>query len=398
MKFNKIELTSFAFSLCTSVDLLSFMGFRVSLIPMVIYGVALIIKNKFIDKNIFFVLVFFLCCAPSVMFSYAFGKSAGYLIWIIFNFFFISCIFKHLAQNDYSATLKGLFNSYRLQIVCGAILYFAHLQDRAHFLYYEPSYFAIALIPYVVIVLCNFFQKDNKIQIPKAQCFDIFLCIVAIYTTKSANLLLVFLIGTCVISLHGKNKMLKISISLLIMFIGFVGLYFYAKTNNDLIAITFRNVFMSGDFLDGLKDRVGNRWYRVEMAYHVALEHFWGVGIGAYTEYTLSNKSAYPFYNSLPWYLNPFGLPAINLYVEMAATCGWMALIVWLIWHHRLLFAREAVLFKGTVIYFSLLISMIVLIIESSFMRPYYWVLIGICMSHNRFTLKRIFTNESTLK
>jgi hypothetical protein len=390
MKFNKIEFTSFLFSLCASIDLLSFMGFRVSLIPMVIYGIALIIKNKTMDKNIFIVVLFFLSCAPSVIFSYAVGKSVGYLVWILFNFLFISYVFKHLAQEDYFSTLKGIFNSYRFQIVCGAIFYFAHLQDRAHFLYYEPSYFAIALIPYVVIFLSNFIQKDKKIKIPKAAALDVFLCILAIYTTKSANLLLVFLIGSCVISLHGKNKLLKISITIFIMIAGFVGMYFYSKVSNDLISITFKNIFMSGDILDGLRDRVGNRWYRVEMAYKISLDHFWGVGIGAYREYTLVDQGAYPFYSSLPWYLNPLGLPAIDLYVEMTATCGWLALVIWLFWHYRLLFSVETKLFKGTVVYFSLLISMLILIIESSFMRPYYWILIGICMAHNQLTYNKI--------
>ncbi|HBR2808547.1 TPA: hypothetical protein L9Q62_005337, partial [Klebsiella pneumoniae] len=153
--------------------------------------------------------------------------------------------------------------------------------------------------------------------------------------------------------------------------------------NNDLIAITFKNIFMSDNVTQALIERAGNRWYRVEMAYDVALQHFWGVGIGAYTEFTLNNKSSYPYYSSLPWYLNPFGLPAISLYIEMAATCGWLALIVWLAWHYKMLFSKHVSSAKGSVIFFSLIISMLILIIESSFMRPYYWALIGICLAHS---------------
>ncbi|HCD8046631.1 TPA: hypothetical protein ND634_006166, partial [Klebsiella michiganensis] len=152
--------------------------------------------------------------------------------------------------------------------------------------------------------------------------------------------------------------------------------------------------FYVRNFWEALIDRAGNRWYRVEMAYQIAKDHWWGVGIGAYAEYTLNTVSQYPFYNSLPWYLKPIGMPAINLYIEMAATSGWIALVIWLIWHYKLLFSNKRKKFKGTVIYYSLLISMIILNIESSFMRPYYWVLIGICMAHN----DEIFKSASTEK
>lgn len=390
MKIKKIELLSFIFSLCASVDLLSFMGFRLALTPMLAYGAFLLLRKGTLNVNLFIVLAFFLSCFPSVLASFAIGTSMGYMVWIIFNFLFISCVFKHLAEVDYYSTIKGVINSYRVQIIAGALFYFVHLQDRAHFLYYEPSYFAIALIPYVIMVLCSVLQKDSIVITPSISLMDFFLCLVAIYTTKSANLLLVFLIGFCVISLHGRKKFIKVSASLFILALAFIFLYYYAQQNDDLIAMTFKNIFMSGDIVDGLRDRAGNRWYRFEMAYKIATEHFWGVGIGAYIEYTLSNMSLYPQYSQLPWYLNPIGLPVINLYIEMAATCGWLALVIWLFWHYRLLFSRKVRLFKGTVIYYSLLVSMIILITESSFMRPYYWILIGICMSHNSSVFNKL--------
>ncbi|HDH0891141.1 TPA: O-antigen ligase family protein [Klebsiella pneumoniae] len=383
MKINKVQVISFIFSLCTSVDLISVMGFRLTLIPLIIYGIFILINKRTIDKNIWYVLFFFLLCTPSLFYTYDIGKSVGYLFWIIFNFIFISCVFKSLAQEDYYQTLQGVMNSYRVQIVIGAILYILHIQERAHVLYYEPSYFAISLIPYVVLVLASLLKQNHSLPTPAARPLDLFLCLVAIVTTKSANLILIFLIGFLILSLYGRRKLLKVAVTLVFASIAFMCLYFYAKENNDLIAITFKNIFMSDNVTQALIERAGNRWYRVEMAYDVALQHFWGVGIGAYTEFTLNNKSSYPYYSSLPWYLNPFGLPAISLYIEMAATCGWLALIVWLAWHYKMLFSKHVSSAKGSVIFFSLIISMLILIIESSFMRPYYWALIGICLAHS---------------
>ena len=59
MKINKVQVISFIFSLCTSVDLISVMGFRLTLIPLIIYGIFILINKRTIDKNIWYVLFFF---------------------------------------------------------------------------------------------------------------------------------------------------------------------------------------------------------------------------------------------------------------------------------------------------------------------------------------------------
>ena len=133
MVFKKNVVIAFLFSLCTSIDVFSVMGFRLSLIPLLIYGLIQLIERKTIDNNIHYVFLFFLACAPSTFYSYALGKSLGYLAWILFNFVFISCVFKKLAEEDYASTLKGIFYSYRFQIIVAALLYFGHINERAQF-------------------------------------------------------------------------------------------------------------------------------------------------------------------------------------------------------------------------------------------------------------------------
>ena len=82
----------------------------------------------------------------------------------------------------------------------------------------------------------------------------------------------------------------------------------------------------------------------------------------------------------LPFYLSPIGYPPINIYLEIAATCGWPALSVWLVWHFKMIKQAKYNTVGGPVIVCSLIVAMLALFIESSFMRPYYWMLIGMVM------------------
>lgn len=125
-------------------------------------------------------------------------------------------------------------------------------------------------------------------------------------------------------------------------------------------------------------DRTGNRWPRAQLTYDIAMSTFWGIGIGAFEEYTLSHFL--PMYSGLTDYLSPIGYPAINIYFEIAATCGWLALVVWLFWHYKMLSEASKNKSDNPVIICSLIVAMLALFIESNFMRPYYWMLIGLVM------------------
>lgn len=59
MVFKKNVVIAFLFSLCTSIDVFSVMGFRLSLIPLLIYGLIQLIERKTIDNNIHYVFLFF---------------------------------------------------------------------------------------------------------------------------------------------------------------------------------------------------------------------------------------------------------------------------------------------------------------------------------------------------
>ncbi|EMI5800813.1 TPA: O-antigen ligase family protein [Klebsiella aerogenes] len=379
MIVNKNRVIAFVCTLLVSVDVIQVSGLRLTLLPLLAYGLYLLLRSMKIDKWFFYVLIFALTCLPSVFFSTNEGKSLGYLIWIIFNYISISIVYKHLITNNKDNALVGIRDAYRFQIIIGALLTFSGIQYRAQVLYYEPSYFALSLTPYVVMIVSSITAiGKNKNLINYTGKIDWFLIAIALYTTKSANLIFVFLISIIILSMIGKGKFKKtLLMSLVVLFI-FGIFYFYSQGKDDLLSTTFQNFINSSNKFNAAMDRTGNRWPRAQLTYDIAMSTFWGIGIGAFEEYTLSHFL--PMYSGLTDYLSPIGYPAINIYFEIAATCGWLALVVWLFWHYKMLSEASKNKSDNPVIICSLIVAMLALFIESNFMRPYYWMLIGLVM------------------
>lgn len=391
MIVNKNRMIAFASTLLVGVDVIQFSGLRLTLIPLLVYGLYIIIKSFKIDKWFFYILIFALACIPSVLFSSNEEKSLGYVVWIIFNYIAISIVYKHLITRNKDTALIGIRDAYRFQIVVGAILVLTGLQFRAQVLYYEPSYFALSLTPYIVMLVGSITSSKNAIgTVRYTGKIDWALLAVALITTQSANLILVFLISILVFSLLGRGKVKKIFIMSSILLIALMMLYFYSQSHDDLLSSTFQGFVDSQNKFSAAMDRTGNRWPRAQLTYDIAMDTFWGIGIGAFEEYTLLHYL--PMYDSLPEYLSPIGYPAINIYFEIAATCGWIALVVWLYWHYRMLKEANRDKSGSAIIVCSLIVAMVALFIESNFMRPYYWMLIGMVMGQisisNRLTRK----------
>ncbi|HCI6586164.1 TPA: hypothetical protein NPP18_005409, partial [Klebsiella pneumoniae] len=164
----------------------------------------------------------------------------------------------------------------------------------------------------MVMVVSSYIKSKGYVGdvVKRTSFIDVFLLLAAIYTTKSANLMLVCALSVLIISFLGKGKLKKICILAVVGTISIFGLYFYSQNSNDLIAVTINNLFSASDPVKALLDRTGNRWPRFNLAYDISLSNFWGVGIGAYEKYTLSHTFA--GYTGLPFYLSPIGYPPIN--------------------------------------------------------------------------------------
>ncbi len=380
MNISKTRFVAFVATLLVSVDVIQFSGLRLTLVPLLCYGLYLIASKRVVDKWIVFVILFAVACLPSVLFSSNQGKSMGYVLWIIFNYISISVVYRHLILKDKDQALIGIRDSYRLQIILGALLYFSGIQFRAQVLYYEPSYFALSLTPYIVLIFSRYLKggvkEGNKNEY--TSLIDIFFIIVALYTTKSANMIFVFIIAALVLSLYGKGKFKKLIVMGAMCAVAWVGFSWYSENNNDLISETFQNIANSANLFDAAMDRTGNRWPRAQLTYDTAMHTFWGVGIGNFKEYT--TITYLPKFTGMTDYLSPLANEPINIYFEIAATCGWIALFVWLIWHFKLLTEANRDKSGAPIIVCSLIVAMLALFLESNFMRPYYWMLIGMVM------------------
>lgn len=380
MKINKFRLISFVATSFISIDIIQIFSVRVSLIPLFFYGIFILYKNKRIDIWFAYVFLFAITCVPSVIFSYNPVKSIGYIFWIIFNYIAISSVYKSLIVGNSRQTILGLRDSYRFQIIIGGVLYFSGMQFRAQVLYYEPSYFALSLIPYVVLVFFGLLKNgtQNDVEWKGIRFLDVILLIVALYTTKSANMVLVFMLAALVVSLYGDGKIKKLNIIGIAFVITWVFLTWYSSNYNDLISTTFQKIANADSIYDAILERTGNRWPRAQLTFDTAMNTFWGVGIGSFKEYTSANY--FPKYAGIPAYYSPLSNEAVNIYFEIAATCGWGALIVWLSLHFKLI--RDVNKYKSDapLIVCSLVVAMFALVIESNFLRPYYWMLIGMMM------------------
>ncbi|OKB68772.1 hypothetical protein BHU62_01620 [Serratia marcescens] len=380
MKIRKVRLMAIIATLLVSVDVIQFSGLRLTLIPLLCYGVYTIYKKRSIDKWLIYVILFAVACLPSVLYSPLQGKSLGYVLWIMFNYLSVSIVYKNLVAADESQAILGVRDAYRIQIIIGAILYFTGIQWRAQVLYYEPSYFALSLTPYIVLVFSAYLKsgRAGATQQKYTSPMDVAFLLVALYTTKSANMLFVFLIAAIVLSLYGKGKFKKIIVMVAMCSVAWLGMSWYSESNNDLISVTFQNLSNSANLFDAAMDRTGNRWPRAQLTFDTAFNTFFGVGIGTFQEYTLTTYL--PKFSGMPEYISPLGNEPINIYFEIAATCGWMALAVWLVWHFKLLAEANRDKSSAPIIVCSLIVAMLALFIESNFMRPYYWMLIGMVM------------------
>jgi O-antigen ligase len=203
----------------------------------------------------------------------------------------------------------------------------------------------------------------------------------------SANLLLLYLIAWIIWMLVTPFSWRKVSM-VCASFAFVVSLFFYALQNptnpNHNLAEYFYENGVSTEMFETILMRGGNRLPRMDAALQTAIAHPWfGVGPGNYTNY---NKNIdYSDISGGDEYLDPSGLPAINILLEGAINAGIFASVIMTItWLYVLLLAikyrdrncktRQA----GNIILSSLLAIFILMQLESNYLRAYLWVFMGL--------------------
>lgn len=295
--------------------------------------------------------------------------------WIIFNYFFFFrsgyIITKIIGDKIWDAILAlG-----RLQIIIGCALQFAGIHERTQFTYYEPSYLAIGITPYI---LCTVFWSQRKL-------LDYLLISILLITSQSANLAIAISL-TAVCYLFFSRKF-AITAAIILLTPTFIYLSYWIVLQNPEnpnygLANWINQNGIGAELIFEVLRRAGNRVPRIEAALEILNENWWlGVGPGKYIGLT-SNMNFDHLTDGISYY-DPSGLPAINIIIESMINSGIGGAIIILAYSgyifHRVRKTEnnnERQLMLG-----SLLALFTMLQIESSYLRAYVWLILGVFLA-----------------
>ncbi|MFP8967018.1 O-antigen ligase family protein [Pokkaliibacter sp. CJK22405] len=370
-------------------------GIKLSLIPLALLF-AILILNKSISyskKEISYFSLLILGALISFYNTSNIPISIGYVLWMCINYGIIYTSFRCSCLLFRPEKLINIYiYSFRLQIFLSLLLYpiLSTEDGRISLFYYEPSYFSMAAIPYISFSLYKIFDQNIK-----TSKIDLFLILSLLFLTKSANLILIILSTLSIFFISTKK------ISFVQKIFSFIAItvalsVFYLIINNlnphNLISYTLNNILNSDSKLDAILDRTGNRWPRLLLALQVSIDHFFiGVGPGNYRNYTDTFGSIYSI-SDIPAIFSPIGLPAVNIWLEVLAENGILGLIgfscIILITFKNI---RKTPPHLATPLSCALLVFMISLFFESSYLRLYFWAFLGLA---NGIFLNVIRTQE----
>ena len=385
----------------TGLDLLSFnvasSNIRLSYILFFIAflyfrkDACIVIKSQKIIRSLLFLFIVF--SLPSIFVSSSIVKSLLYPLWISLNYLLIFTVFSLLSSKVSSRQelFNGVIISFRAQILVSLFSYIFNIgviSGRVSLLYYEPSYFAFALVLYMATIVHRFKDKHSYWLV-----LDSLLIFVAFLTTQSFNLVLGLLLCSVFSIFIGRSSSKQIkSILLFICGISFLLLiiYIYIQNVDDLISTRLKLVLESDNIVDYLTGTGGNRIPRKECAWAVFLEHkLFGVGIGAYDSYTYNTNIAEctVFLGSED--STPIGKPATNIYVEILSTVGVFG--AWPIFLFFLYILTRKKIDKLDIIqasYFNATVSLLILLMfEANYMRLYLWMILGLYYGSTSITM-----------
>lgn len=383
-----VEYIGFNFKL--NVIFFGFIGF------LYIFNKTRYLKYYFIVSGVFFASLFI-----AITYSGDYFRGYLYLIYNIVSMFFMVGISFRFSKNNPVLFFNGLLCSLIFQILLSAGLFIFNVQDRASFLYYEPSYFSIALIPlftfyFFVLLNLGFFKRMSLVLL--------LIIIVYLLASKSAAAILVFGVSFFVVSYfvllsRSKNKS-RVSLRYIIyfvfltLFIIFFSDHIVKYDGDDLLFLTLKKFFLYSDFFEFIDERGGNRLNRLYMAWYVFYSNFWfGVGPGYYIEYIY--ELDHPLLTTPAW-VNPMDKPPINIYFEIGTYFGVFSLVTFV--------ALMIYVFKSNINYVircggliiplfsAFVVFLIIMALETSYLRLYFWVWVGVLFA---FGYKRYYEERN---
>lgn len=295
-------------------------------------------------------------------------KGVAYSSWIIVNYCFFTRPAYLLTRQLGSRIWQAILWSGRIQIVCGVLLFAVGLHERTRFSYFEPSYLAIGLVPYIFAA----------IFISKRKVLDISLIIAVTVTSQSANLLItlsVMVFCWFIKYRHKANTLLAMLAIFVAGYIGFVSALNNPSNPNHYLASFIANNEIDSEVFSALLSRAGNRGPRIQAALQIIdNDWMWGLGPGNYIG--ISSSIDFSEIAGDDEYLDPAGMPVINVLLEAIANAGVLSAAVLLavfayiavgLRHMQDTNERWAML--GAMISFAIMLQF-----ESSYLRAYLWM------------------------
>uniref|UniRef100_UPI004049EA74 hypothetical protein n=2 Tax=Pseudomonadati TaxID=3379134 RepID=UPI004049EA74 len=354
----------------------------------IIVFLYLLISKKIVISllELLFLIPLFIVMLLSVFYSSSAIRSLSYLVWFVACYLLYFNVIKNLIGNvDYSYILRVIRDLGRFQIVACLLLQFLGV-DRPALLFYEPSYMILALLPYIYFSLIQF-----KYNVGFYNRIDLFLIMLLIFITMSANLLLAIILVIVVGYLRLSLK--SILYLVLLSFFSYYLSYWYYQNNTDLLAFTFRNLHESPNFINTVLERTGNRWPRMMIGLDAIYDYFPnGVGLGTFSEFSINYNVDKDYAVGLPWN-EPRGFPASNVFVELLAEGGVFVLTFFLLFICLLMFMPVKKSVPSVFVSHwrkMIFIFLLLLLFESSLLRPYFWAYLGILSSFLTLSNKNV--------
>lgn len=351
---------------------IDFFGFSIRLAWIILPFLIIYTPKARVPAEYFlYISFFFLLHIFSAIVSSSPGRGMIYSFWIIFSYYFFFSLSYRCAYQLSEQTFDIFILNGRIQILFSAILYFAGVHQRATFTYYEPSYMAVALIPYVA--LCFFSSKSTVL--------DYILIALFAGVSQSANFLTVIILFSLIkfYSIRNRKNFFLIGGSIIgLLFFGLAYLY-YDKTNiNHALVVGIIEGGINLDALQLLIQRGGNRVPRMEAAFDVFTDNiFLGVGPSNYINYTANMNFDYVT-DGIEW-IDPEGKPPTNAFLEAGLNAGIFS-IVMLIGLFFYAFSKCSKIKNNNLRWLLISITLVIFLmlqLDSNYLRAYCWIAMG---------------------
>jgi hypothetical protein len=382
-KFSPLIIALLFFA-CGDIFQFQFNGvaIKLNLILLAFFYIFTFDYNKDFNSNKLLLFMFFaMFTILSLCSAIQNEGGARSLMFVIGNImtFLTLFLFARLAEMNFDRILYSIILFFRISIITSLFLTISGVQPRASFIFYESSYYAVGLIPYLSAVFYLIFTSQFKKWI-----LDALFILLILFLTSSFSLL-IFIILVIFYYLLSFN-LLSLKVVFNSLFKLFLVLFLLVHFNDRAGYIYDELMSHIGDleyvFLLLLVQIGGHRAQTILLGWDVFFNNpLFGVGPGmfknhsniSYSEdqFTLSGASSIDF---------SLDLDPSNMYLHLSSEIGIFALLIYffiLLWIYinSLRFSDNPVI---KILLCAFIITNFAMLFNASYSRPYVYAIYGL--------------------